>query len=221
MNDQQHKEINIGKWLSQGWQLFVSDLSKFIVLTGIYLAIILVLSSSIIGPFLVYGPLSIGFYWIVFEKIRGKDIKLGDITYGFNFFVPAFIIGILQIIGLLVIIPCFIISALFLQTMGLLLIIPSFIISAIYLFTYPLILEKKLDFWEAMEKSRKVVLPNLFELTIFIIVLAFIAFCGFMCLGIGLLIAVPLIFTSTAYAYCDLVGIEQSSGSIDLRIEKK
>ena len=77
------------------------------------------------------------------------------------------------------------------------------------MFAIPLIMEKKMDFWQAMEYSRKLVSKNLFELSIFMLVLYILLFIGVLLLLVGFFVALPIVFAAIAYAYSDLIGLEE------------
>lgn len=189
------KDINIGNWISRAWDMVTEDLGSFIILGLIYSVIIGVTSGTVIGEFLVIGPLSVGFFFVIFEKIRGKDINIGDIAKGFNFFVAAVLSNIL--------------ISIFTGIGFVFCIIPGIIIAALYLFAPAFIVEKKLDFWEAMEASRKLVKDHLFEMILFSIILGIINFVGALVCVVGLLFTIPLTFAAMAIAYDDLVGVER------------
>ena len=91
------------------------------------------------------------------------------------------------------------------------LIIPGIVISALYMFTFPLILEKNMDFWQAMETSRKVVTKNIFELSIFMLVLYIFMIVGVMLFFVGFLVALPVAFAAIAIAYKDIFGLEEET----------
>ena len=101
------------------------------------------------------------------------EIYIGDIAKGFNVFVPTLLAGIL--INIFVSIGYFF------------LIIPGIVISALYIFALPLIIEKNMDFWQTMETSRKLVSRNIFELSIFMLVLMIFLVIGFILLLVGFL----------------------------------
>lgn len=65
-----------------------------------------------------------------------------------------------------------------------------------------------MDFWEAMEASRKIVSKEWFSIFGFIIVLGLINLCGFLCLGVGLLFTVPMTSCAAYAAYADVVGVD-------------
>lgn len=195
--EQQAKTVKIGEWISEGWELVKSDLWNFIIITLIFFLIEIAASFTYIGTLIVTGPLLCGYYYIILNKIRGGKINIGDLAKGFNFFVPALLafllISILTTIGLIF---C---------------IVPGLIIGAMYQFTFPLIVEKKLGFWEAMEESRKIIWPHIFQFTIFIIVLGLIVILGVLLCCVGTLITIPIGYCSMAYAYKDMVGFTEQS----------
>lgn len=206
------------EWLKSGWVLVKSDFKKFVKLTflvylfillalripfvstspslyTLFIALVTISITPIIWPvsaltFILSPIISSGFFYIVFRKMDGEEIKGKDILKGLNYFLPAFlanaIIVICTIFGLII------------------LIIPGLIISALFMFTIPLIVEKQLSFWRAMEESRKVVQKDLPNFIIFLIILMGINFLGILCLGVGLFVSTPVILASIAYAYKDL-----------------
>jgi uncharacterized membrane protein len=151
-------------------------------------------STWIIGLILA-GPLTAGFFYIIFNRIRGKEFYIGDIAKGFEVFVAAVLADIL--------------ISVFVGIGFTLLIIPGIIVSALYMFAFPLIIEKKMDFWQAMETSRKAVTKNIFELSVFMLVLYIFLFIGVILLLVGFFVALPIVFAAIAYAYCDLIGLEE------------
>ncbi len=188
-------QINLGSWISRGWDMISADLGSFILLGLIYVAIIGIASSTVIGEFLVIGPLQVGLFIVIFSKMRGNPVNIGDIAKGFNFFVAAVLSNIL--IGVF-------------STIGFLLcIIPGIIVVALYIFTPAFIAEKNLDFWEAMEASRNLAKEHLFEMVLFVIILGLINIAGFLLCGVGLLFTLPLTYAATAIGYDELVGIEK------------
>ena len=189
------EKVNINHWISTGWDLVFSAPAEFILITLIYVIVIGVASSTAVAEFLVWGPLNVGFYYVILEKLRGRPVKIGDVAKGFNFFVAAVLSNIL-------------IS--FFAAIGYTLcIIPGIIISALYLFTPLFILEKNMDFWTAMEASRKIASKYVFELSVFVFLQFLILLAGLILCGIGILIAIPIIMAATAVAYDELVGISK------------
>jgi uncharacterized membrane protein len=92
-----------------------------------------------------------------------------------------------------------------------LLIVPGLYLLVGYIFTTWLIVDRGLDFWPAMELSRKTVHQHFFEVFGFFLLLCLINLGGLLLLGFGLLITVPWTLCSLTIAYKDVFGIQSSS----------
>ena len=64
-------------------------------------------------------------------------------------------------------------------------IIPGIYLAVAWMFTLPLIVDKKLDFWSAMELSRKVVTKHWFHFFFFGIFALLYFFLGALAFGVG------------------------------------
>jgi len=188
-------EVNISKWITNGWDMVFKDFGEFLLLSFIYVVILTIAFSTWVVGMILFGPLTAGFFYIIFNRIRGKEIYIGDIGKGFNVFVPTLLAGIL--INIFVSVGYFF------------LIIPGIVISALYMFALPIIIEKNMDFWQAMETSRKLVSRNIFELSVFMLILLIFSFIGVLLLLVGFFVALPIVLAAIAYAYCDLIGLEE------------
>ena len=74
------------------------------------------------------------------------------------------------------------------------------------LFTPLIILDKRLDFWQAMELSRKVVTRHWWQVFGFALVCLLVMICGMLLCFIGVFIAMPIVKAATVYAYEDIFG---------------
>jgi uncharacterized membrane protein len=61
-----------------------------------------------------------------------------------------------------------------------------------------------MDFWEAMEESRKKVQKDLWGFVVFTLAILGIFILGFLVCGIGELVTTPIIFCATVAAYREL-----------------
>jgi len=77
-----------------------------------------------------------------------------------------------------------------------------------YMFAPRFILDRRLDFWEAMEMSRHTVNPLWFNLFACILLLTLFNPAGALRLGLGLLISVPFTFCALTTAYANLFGLQ-------------
>jgi len=87
-----------------------------------------------------------------------------------------------------------------------LLILPGIYLATAYMFTLPLIIDKKLSLWDAMESSRKAVTTHWFKLFGFNMLMALIILLSALPLGIGLFWTVPLAFISNGILYRKIFG---------------
>jgi uncharacterized membrane protein len=76
-----------------------------------------------------------------------------------------------------------------------------------YFFAIPLVIGRRMEFWPAMEASRKLVSKNWFSVFGFGFVLGLINFGGALLCFVGLLITVPLTTCAIAAAYERIIGL--------------
>jgi uncharacterized membrane protein len=192
-------QVNMGKWISEGWKIVESDLGFFFLLGFIYAAVLGVAAGTGIGFFILDGPLRVGFFYIIFQKMRGQRVDIGMLGKGFDFFAAAALSSI--------------VISVFVGLGFIFCIIPGIVLLGLYMFAAPFVLEQKLDFWQAMEASRQVIKPYMFEFTIFVLVQALVIILGLMFCFVGLFIAIPVCIAATAAAYRDMVGITESQST--------
>lgn len=183
--------VETGKWIGEGWNAVTSDLGIFAVMALVYGVLIGVI------PIILHAPMMAGFYIGSIKKLKRGVVEVGDLFQGFNYFVPSVVAliltGILSFIGMLF---C---------------IIPGLVIGAMYMFAILFIVDKKMDFWPAMQASHEVVKRNYVGFTLFFLAIALFNFLGLIALVVGLLVTVPVTFVAVTAAYRDLVGFEPNS----------
>ena len=127
-------------------------------------------------------PLIVGVIMLAINYTRGERIAFNSI---FNYY---HLTGKLALAGLLVYI---------MSVIGfVLLILPGIYLSIAYVFTLPLIADKGMGVWDAMELSRKAVTKHWFKVFGLFFLLSLIMTLGALALGIGLIWAVPLLFVT-------------------------
>ena len=90
----------------------------------------------------------------------------------------------------------------------LLLVIPGVYLLVCYLFAPSLVVDRRLDFWPALELSRRTVNPIWFGMFAFVLLLAVLNLAGTVALGIGLMVTVPLTCCTVTVAYADIFGLQ-------------
>jgi hypothetical protein len=140
-----------------------------------------------------YAVLMGGLFRYYLKLIRGQRAEIGDAFSGFTI---AF--GQLALVGL--------VKAILSLVGYLFCILPGIYLSVAWIFAVPLVIDRRMEFWEAMKLSRKVVSRHWFLLFGFVLVLALIDVCGLLVCCIGLLVSIPLSWVALMYAYEDMFG---------------
>jgi uncharacterized membrane protein len=184
-----HATVDIGSALSRGWALLKDHMG---VLVGASLLAWIVSGVPIIGwllGFVLLGSLD----YMILRRLRGHEVQLGNVFDGFstdflNLVMAGIVKSALIFVGFLV---C---------------ILPGIYLGVSYIFALPLVIDKKMEFWPAMEVSRRVVHEHWWSMFALAIVLALVACAGVFLCVIGLAITIPLASVSLMYVYEDLFG---------------
>jgi hypothetical protein len=167
-----------------------------------------------------------GLYYYYLGKMRGEHREVGDIFAGFKMaFVPLMLANILiSLLVFVVLAPFFgpflfaIIKAILAggteppdlsgASVGMIFLglIPMLYLTVGWIMTFPLIIDKGLGPWTAMEVSRRLVTPRWFHVFFVLLFGVIIASLGLIGLIIGIFFTMPLLFGAVLYAYEDLTG---------------
>jgi uncharacterized membrane protein len=166
-----------------------SDLGNYIVISLIFVLLN--------GVPLIQGALIAGFHIHTMKKLMGKPATISDVFKGFDFFVDTLVASLL--------------IALFTFCGTLLCIIPGLVIAAAYKFTFLFIVDKRMDFWAAMQASHAVVKNDSFCFTMFLLLAFLVNVLGALCCIVGLLVTIPATFAAITIAYKEIVGFEPAT----------
>ncbi|HUJ72706.1 MAG TPA: GYF domain-containing protein [Verrucomicrobiae bacterium] len=225
-------ELDIGSCISRGWKLLQNNFGRLVgttflvclLLGGVGGALRFLVNTAFGVPFqvrgvhgleifrlqwrgmvasmlwnlIMAGPLLGGLYHYYLKLIRGQPASLADAFAGFSgAFVPLvlahIISGVLTGLGLL------------------LCILPGIYLGVAWKFTLPLVIDKRLGFWEAMELSRTVVSRQWWILFALFLVSGVIACLGFVACCIGIFITLPIGIAAVLYAYEDILGAQPAA----------
>jgi uncharacterized membrane protein len=177
-----------GHWVGAGWELVKADIGNYVLMGLIFV----VLNAMV--PVILQGPLMVGFHIFVIKRMMGQNAEFADLFKGFNFFVPALVASL--------VISVFTFGA------SLLCLIPGLVVAAMYKFTYLFIVDKRMDFWPAMQASHNVVKSDYFGFTMFLLLMVLVNLLGVICCVVGLLITIPISVAAITVAYGELVGFD-------------
>lgn len=188
------RETDLARWIAEGWRLIRDDLIGYVIATFLLLVIgILALRIHAVVSFLLVAPLQAGIFLMTTNHLRGRGPVVGDMFQAFSMYVPVILGGFLMYaftaIGM---IAC---------------LIPALFVMGIYQFSYLFMVDRGMDFWEAMEASRMLAKKDYLEFSLFALVLLVLNLAGLLALGIGIFVTVPLTFASITCAYRDLAGL--------------
>ena len=155
-------------------------------------AVILVVGTTIISmPFstVIMG----GLFRYYLKLIRGQDATLGDAFSGFtDGFTQLALLGLVQ--GILVLIGT------------VLCVIPGIYLATAWYFSMFLVADRGMDFWSAMELSRKMVSKHWFAVFGMMLVAGLLAASGLIACCIGILVTMPVAFVALTIAYETIFG---------------
>lgn len=213
--------LSLRECLSKGWALFKAHAGLLVGASLIVLFIALVCNAIPLMGTIVYlvvsGPLFGGLTLLNLRLIRGEDVSIGDLFDGFDRCFSQLLMG--QVVtGLFTTVSAF----LFLAAYGVMTVFPSKIVAlfaapvacvgllpAIYLtvcwiFTLPLIIDKSMEFWAAMELSRQKVSLHFWPVCVLVLGGVFIVAMGSFFFLVGALIAMPIFIATLTHAYEDI-----------------
>jgi uncharacterized membrane protein len=192
MNDlQQNPTPDIGSCLRYAWALYQRDpwlLSAAAVVAGL---INFAASWIPFANMLTSMPLLAGLYLMVMRIDEGRPTTIGNLFDGYQYFLPLVISSVLT--SLLIGLGIF------------LLVLPGIYLALAYGFTALMIIDRKLDFWPAMEASRKLITANFWQYFLLAMVLMLAFVVSSIPFGLGLPIAVPVCLAAHYHFYRALV----------------
>ncbi|MEI8078096.1 MAG: DUF4339 domain-containing protein [bacterium] len=190
-------DIRIGECLSRSWELLKADPkmviggTAMVVLIQVLLGFIPVLGS--IASMILNGVFMGGLYAFFLKKIRGEAVAFEDVFAGFKVaLVPLILTGLVSSV---------------LTGLGLLLcLIPGIYLAVCWIFAIPLVMDRKLPFWDGMELSRKTISQHWLAFFLLGVVAGLVALAGALACIVGLFVTIPLSIGMIAYAYEDTFG---------------
>ena len=177
-----------GAWIGAGWEMVKADMGNYVLIALVFVAL------NGLVPVILQGPLMAGFHIYCMKRLLGRPAEFADLFKGFNFFIPA-------LVAMLVI-------TLFTFAGSLLCVIPGLVVAAMYKFTYLFIVDKRMDFWPAMQASHNVVRNDYFGFTMFLLLMALVNILGALCCIVGILVTIPISMAAITVAYQELVGFD-------------
>jgi hypothetical protein len=139
--------LDIGYCLSQSWRLVTSNFGVLFGAAAVawLLSLIQFIPAAGIVYWLLKGVVDGGLYLVFLRRIRNEPAQVSDVFSGFKLaFAQLLLTGLLTtLLSSLATVCC--------------LLLPGIYLWVAWIFSVPLVADKRLEFWSAMELSRKVV----------------------------------------------------------------
>jgi hypothetical protein len=198
-------QLEIGRCFSRGWGLVKQHF--WLTVGTAFLAFVLQTLVELvpcIGPMIttVFAMvLWAGVDWLYLKLARGQPATFGDMFSGFRrALVPLMIFSVLTMV---------------LVTMGIFLCLaPGLYLMTVWMmFPTLLIMDKGMDFWPAMELSRKMVHKHFWPVFGLLMVSLVLFFAGLLLLVVGVFVMLAISTAAIVYAYEDIFGSGPEPGS--------
>lgn len=201
--------FDLGALINRGWELFKANAANFVLFSVIFMVALGSLEAFNVNDglsgliqLLITAPLTAGFYIVADKVARNEKTEFGDFFKGFDHMVQL-IIGnlvytVLVVFGMI------------------LLVFPGIYLAIAYMIWMPFVLFEDLKFWDALETSRKIVTKNWWNFLLLTFAFLGIILLGIIALGVGVFVAVPVIYCTSYAVYESIVGKHRSfSDKID------
>jgi len=217
------RTLAIGEIVGRAWQLVMANVGLAVGGGAILLLCNVAGAIPCLGILISLGVTPIvtgGLYRLLLKLHRGQPAEFGDVFSTFSTsYLPLLLYAVVQAILIAVsLVPGYVLVFLgnilgqrsealgmLLLLLGFLLMLPPAIYLAVsWVFAAPLIVDKGLDFWPAMELSRKVAAKQFFSVFGLLVLCGLIVFAGIVALCLGIFVALPVALAAIAIAYDDL-----------------
>jgi hypothetical protein len=191
--------LEIGRCVGRAWDVIRSN---FWPAVGASFLVLLLQGALECVPFLgpaanlILGGVFLGgLYYFFLKLVRRQPAEIGDAFAGFRIaLVPLMLAGVVSTL---------------LTTVGLVLcLVPGIYLAVAWVFALPLVADKGLDFWPAMELSRKVVTKHWWTILGLQLINLMILLAGVLCCVVGVFVAVPVTCAAIACAYEEIFGAQ-------------
>lgn len=214
--------------LKNGWELIRDQYWLFVGISAVG-----VLIGGAVPLGILLGPMMCGQYLTFFKKRRGEPIEFGTLFKGFDFFGPSLVATLLHMVPILaIVIPAYFIfyismivsmtaasnsgepnpAALF-GVMGafalfwLVVFVVIIFISIGFTFAYPLIVDRKMQGFDAVKLSFRGAMANFWRLLGMSVLTSLMSVGGALLCYVGVFLVLPIAYAAIASAYEQVFGL--------------
>jgi uncharacterized membrane protein len=212
--------------IKAGWEL-VKD--QYWLFVGMCIVGLMIGQAVPLG--ILLGPMMCGLYMAFFKKRRGEPFEFGTLFKGFDYFGPSVIATLLHVLPIIVIVlPVYFLfyisvfvsvaaqgndpnPAAFFGIFGLFgifilaMMIIIIFISIGFTFAYPLIVDRKLQGFDAVKVSFKAATANFWRLLGMSLLSGLLSLAGALICYVGMFLVFPIVYGAIACAYEQVFGL--------------
>jgi len=210
-----------------GWEI-VKD--QYWLFVGMTLVGILIGSAVPLG--ILLGPMMCGLYLSFFKVRRGEPIEFGTLFKGFDYFGPSVIATLLHIVPIIaIVLPAYFVFYIsmfvsmaaqgdepnpaamfgvlgFFALFWLFVMVVVIIISIGFTFAYPLIVDRKLQGFDAVKLSFRAAMANFWRLLGMMLLTSLLSIAGMLVCYVGVFFVFPIVYATMAKAYEQVFGLD-------------
>lgn len=233
---QRDYDVEIGDCISQSWEAFKRNAGLVIGASVVAYLVLIVCNVipfvAWLVSMIVSGPLMGGLWLFYIKNVRTEEVRFGDAFSGFGprfgSLLATYIVSTL--LSMVAFIPAVIAAAIFIfiplqtaaasggtpeiNTTGAIItgalafpaVLVSIYLGVVWMFALPLVADKGLGFWSAMNLSRRMVNKHWWLTFALMIVCGLLSTVGALACGVGLLVTAPVAFGAFAVHYHRVFG---------------
>jgi len=168
-----------------GWEMFkaktlYSMAYATLILSIQFLFVLYLTDIAFVFSVFLAGPLYAGFFLVANKISRNEEVVYGDFLNGFQYYIPVMMVWVVGQI---------------LVAFGLVfLVIPGIYLMVGYLFALLMAIFGGVDFWNALEYSRKLIHARWWKFLLLVLSLIVLNIIGILLFGVGLIVTMPLTY---------------------------
>ena len=224
-------ELDLGGCVSRGWDLVKANFGVLFGGALLYMLVEVVggglagfplvgMVFSIVN-LVIAGPLMGGLLYLFLKAIRNESAEIGDVFSGFRrafsqLFFGYLVAGVLPalclipavVVAFITVLPALLqhqhpLPAQFILpgAVALLCLVPMIYLQTCWLFTLPLIVDRQMDFWPAMQLSWKRVNLHWWQVFGLMVLMGLVNVVGLLLCCVGLLVTIPIGIAAMMFAY--------------------
>ena len=198
-------KVDVGGWLTQTWEIYKANFALLCVST---------LVAGLVGALscgLLFGPMLAGLTLIVLRVLRKSEPapQIGDVFKGFDVFLQALLLSV--VVGAVVFLASFV------PVVGQ---VAGLAISPLVIFAMPLVADRKMEFWPAIQASFEKAKDEYVPLLVVTLLGHLISAAGILLCGVGVVLTAPFgaILSVVAYRHFFDVPAGESAPVIEATI---